>query len=134
MRSDSFSLYKFLFDFFSEKDQLQKVRSGTVLFQEKDSVEYIYLLVKGSISIGRVHMRGKELILKILHNREILIEYPIFQSDPYYHFFAKTHSDCELLPIKRELFEMFVMNHPEAMNSLAIWLSTSYLKAQMKCQ
>jgi CRP-like cAMP-binding protein len=39
-----------------------------------------------------------------------------------------------MILIKKEQFEDFVLNDPEAMNALVSWLSTSYLKAQMKCQ
>ena len=134
MENDSVSLYRLLMQFFGEKEQIHKVRADTVLFQEKDPVDHIYLLLKGSISIGRVHLRGKEFILKILHSRETLVEYQLFSSNPYYHFYAKTLSDCELLPIKREQFEEFIKNDPQAMTTFVSWLSTSYLKAQMKCQ
>lgn len=134
MQNDSISLFRLLMQFFGETEQLQKVKAGTVLFQEKEPVDYIYLVVKGSISIGRVHMKGKEFILKILHNREVLIEYQLFTMNPYYHFLAKTLSDCELLPIKKAKFEEFVKNDPEAMNALVSLISTSYLKSQMKCQ
>jgi CRP/FNR family transcriptional regulator len=134
MQNDSVSLFRLLVQFFEEKEQIQKVKSDTVLFQEKDPVENIYLLLKGSISIGRVHLRGKEFILKILHSREILVEYQLLSPNPFYHFYAKTLSDCELLPIKREQFEEFIKNDPGAMSAFVSWLSTSYLKAQMKCQ
>lgn len=39
-----------------------------------------------------------------------------------------------MLLIKREDFEEFVQTDPEAMTALATWISTGYLKAQMKCQ
>lgn len=134
MQNSSISLYRLLLQFFGDNEQIQKVKAGTVLFQEKDSVEFIFLLLKGSISVGRVHMKGKEFILKILHKKELLIEYQLFKEKPYYHFYAKTLSDCELLLIKREQFEKFVKTDPEALTSLVTSLSTSYLKAQMKCQ
>ena len=72
MQNDSFSIYSLLIQFFRKKEPIQKVKAGTVLFQEKDPVEYVYLLLKGSISLGRVHLRGKEFILKILNSRETL--------------------------------------------------------------
>ena len=46
----------------------------------------------------------------------------------------KHWSDCEILAIKKDQFEEFIMNDPDAMNAFVAWLSTSYLKAQMKCQ
>jgi CRP/FNR family transcriptional regulator len=134
MQKSSFSIYSLLIQFFQKKEPIQTIKSGSVLFQEKDSVEYVYLLIKGSIALGRVHLRGKEFILKILNERELIVEYQLFKANPYYQFYAKTLTDCEIILIKKEQFEEFVLNDPEAMNVLVAWLSTSYLKAQMKCQ
>lgn len=136
MNQDDISLYSRLFQYFSDHDQLQvqKVKAGTLLFQEKEPVQHIFLLKAGSIAIGRVHMKGKEFILKILNGREMLVEYQLFQVNPYYHFSAKTLSECELVLIRKEHFEVFVRTDPDALFALTAWLSTSYLKAQMKCQ
>ena len=134
MQNTSISLYSFMVQFFEKREPIQRIKSGTVLFHEKDSVEYVYLLLKGSIALGRVHLRGKEFILKILNNQELIVEYQLFKGNPHYQFFAKSLTDCELLLIKKDQFEDFVLTDPEAMNALVTWLSTGYLKAQMKCQ
>ncbi|MDV2687721.1 cyclic nucleotide-binding domain-containing protein, partial [Alkalihalophilus lindianensis] len=76
------------------------------------------------IALGRVHVRGKEFILKILNNQELIVEYQLFKANPRYQFYAKTLTDCELLIIKREQFEDFVLTDAEAMNALVSWLST----------
>lgn len=127
-------LYNLLHTFFKAQDHLQKVKAGTVLFQEKEKVENIYLILKGSVALGRVHMNGKEFIMKIINNKDIIVEYQLFKNNAYYHFSAKTLEDCEFICIKKSDFEEFVSHDPEAMNALSAWLSLSYLKAQMKCQ
>lgn len=134
MQSESISLFNFLFDYFVKKEQIQKIKAGSVLFLEKEPVQHIFLLLKGSVAIERVHMKGKEFILKIIADREVLVEYQLFKNEPIYHFSAKTLTDCEFLYIKKDTFEDFVLNDSTAMNSLVSWLSTRYLKAQMKCQ
>ncbi|MEH6955382.1 Crp/Fnr family transcriptional regulator [Neobacillus drentensis] len=134
MQTSSFSIYNLLVYFFEKKEPIQKIKAGSVLFQEKDSVEYVYLLLKGSISLGRVHLRGKDFILKILNDQELIVEYQLFKPNPHYQFYAKAMTDCEMILIKRDQFEQFVKNDPEAMSALVAWLSTGYLKAQMKCQ
>ncbi len=134
MQTKSYSLYQLLEQFFASHEPVQMVRAGTVLFQEKESVESIYILLNGNISIGRVHMRGKELILKIVASKDVIIEYQVFTPNPRYHFSAKTMTDCQLLKIKKDKFEEFIQNDPDAMTAFATFLSTSYLKAQMKCQ
>jgi CRP-like cAMP-binding protein len=128
------SIYNLLVYFFEKKEPILKFKAGSVLFQEKDSVEYVYLLLKGSISLGRIHLRGKDFILKILNDHELILEYQLFKANPHYQFYAKTMTDCEMIVIKKEQFEDFILSDPEAMNALVAWLSTGYLKAQMKCQ
>jgi CRP-like cAMP-binding protein len=134
MQKSSYPIYTLLVQFFQKKEPIQKIKSGSVLFHEKDSAQYVYLLIKGSIALGRVHVRGKDFILKILNDREVIVEYQLFKVNPHYQFYAKTLTDCELLVIKKDLFEEFILTDPEAMKSTTAWLSTSYLKAQMKCQ
>lgn len=134
MKKSSLSIYNLLAYFSEKKEPIQKIKAGSVLFQEKDSVKYVYLLLKGSISLGRVHLRGKDFILKILNDQELIVEYQLFKANPHYQFYAKTMTDCEMILIKKEQFEEFIKNDPEAMSALVAWLSTGYLKAQMKCQ
>ncbi|MFJ7729724.1 Crp/Fnr family transcriptional regulator [Neobacillus sp. NPDC097160] len=134
MQKSTMSIYSLMVQFFQKSEPIQKFKSGSVLFQEKDSVEYVYLLLKGSIALGRVHLRGKDFILKILNDRELIVEYQLFKANPHHQFYAKALTDCELLFIKKEQFEEYILTDPEAMNALVAWLSTGYLKAQMKCQ
>ena len=134
MQTNSFSIYNLLVYFFEKKEPIQKIKAGSVLFQEKDPAQYVFLLLKGSISLGRVHLRGKDFILKILNDQELIVEYQLFKPNPQYQFYAKTMTDCEMILIKKEQFEEFIKNDPEAMSALVAWLSTGYLKAQMKCQ
>lgn len=128
------SLYSLLIQEFIDKETIQKYKAGTILFNERDAVDYVYILLRGSVALGRVHMKGKEFILKILSGEEVIIEYQLFKQQPKYHFYAKTFTDCELLMIKRTEFEHFAKDHPVAINALTSYLSTRYLKAQMKCQ
>lgn len=128
------SLYSLILQNFIDKESIQKVPADTILFQEDDAVEYIYLVLSGTISIGRVHMKGKEFIMKLLNGEEMIIEYEMFKHNPHYHFTAKALTNCDIIMIKKDTFEEFVLNNKTAMNSLLNWLSTRYLKAQMKCQ
>ncbi|QIZ09914.1 Crp/Fnr family transcriptional regulator [Priestia megaterium] len=134
MQKSSYSIYNLLVYFYEKKEPIQKIKAGAVLFQEKDPAQYVFLLLKGSISLGRVHLRGKDFILKILNGQELIVEYQLFKPSPHYQFYAKTMTDCEMIFIKKEQFEEFIKNDPEAMSALVAWLSTGYLKAQMKCQ
>ncbi len=133
-RDLNISLYSLLIQYFIDKEPIQELPVGSFLFQEKEEVENIYLLLNGSLSIGRVHVKGKEFILKILSSEELIMEYELFEQYPTYHFFAKTFSKCEVLTIKRSHFEEFVLNEPRILAALSNYLSTRYIKSQMKCQ
>ncbi|GIN60454.1 anaerobic regulatory protein [Robertmurraya siralis] len=134
MKESTVSLYSLLIQEFIDKETIQKYKAGTILFNERDSVDYIFILLRGSVALGRVHMKGKEFILKILSGEELIIEYQLFKPQAKYHFYAKTFTDCEMLMIKRADFEEFVHSNQNLLNALSSWLSTRYLKAQMKCQ
>lgn len=128
------SLYSLLIQHFIDKEPIQKFPVGSFLFQEKEEVDNIYLLLNGSVSIGRVHVKGKEFILKILSGEEVIIEYELFKQNPFYHFYAKTISNCEMLVIKKAQFEEYALNEPSILAALSNYLSTRYIKSQIKCQ
>jgi CRP-like cAMP-binding protein len=128
------SLYSLLIQYFIDKEPIQKIPAGSFLFQEKEEVENIFLLLSGSVSVGRVHVKGKEFTLKMLSGEELVIEYQLFTNQPSYHFFAKTYTDCEMLVIKKKQFEEYALSEPLVLGALTNWMSTRYLKSQMKCQ
>ena len=128
------SLYDILLLNFKSIEPVQKVSKGTILFQEHENVSFIYLIVSGSIGLGRNHMNGKEFTLKIIMENDILMEYQLFKKNAKYHFSAKTFEDCELIAIPKDLFEDFMQSNINYLSILTNWLSTRYLKAQMKCQ
>jgi len=128
------SLFSLILQHFIETEAIQKVPANSILFQEDELVEHIYLIINGAVSVGRVHMKGKEFILKLLNGDEMIIEYELFKHNPRYHFTAKTLADTEVMMIKREAFEKYILADQTAMNALLHWLSSRYLKAQMKCQ
>lgn len=134
MLDTELSLYKQIKNHFIESETIQTISSGTTIFQEKDFVDHIYVVLEGSVSLGRIHMKGKEFTIKILHGEELIVEYQLFKRNPYYHFFARAISDCKLLAVNRHRFEEFIQQDPKTLVSFTKWLSTRYLKAQMKCQ
>ncbi len=134
MREFNISIYSLLIQHFIDKETIQKINAGTILFQEKDMVDHVYILLSGSIALGRLHMTGKEFTLKILTGEEILVEYQLFKPAPRYFFYAKAMTNCEVFMISREKFEEFLLEDSYRLSAMTSWLSTRYLKAQMKCQ
>lgn len=134
MKNFNISLYSLLIQHFIENETVQLIKSDSILFQEKDKVKNVYLLLSGKIAIGRMNIHGKEFNLKLLNGEELIIEYQLFRHSPKYHFFAKTITDCEMIIVKREKFEEYILQDRDRLSNLTSWLSTRYLKAQMTCQ
>lgn len=86
------------------------------------------------MSVGRIHENGKEFIMKILTQEDLILEYQIFKRAPKYYHFAKPITDCELLVIDRAEFEDCALRDKALLASLTSYLSTGYLKANIKCQ
>lgn len=128
------SLYDLLLLNFKDIEPIQKVPKGSILFQEHEKVTSIYLIISGSVALGRNHVNGKEFTLKIIMDKDILMEYQLFKNNPTYHFSARAFEDCELLIIPKDLFEAFIQSNINYLSVLTNWMSTRYLKAQMKCQ
>lgn len=62
--------------------------------------------------------------MKILDSEEMIVDYELFKHSPRYYFSAKALTDCEIIMIKKEIFEDFILNDPAAMRSAVNWLST----------
>ncbi|MCM3030142.1 MULTISPECIES: Crp/Fnr family transcriptional regulator [unclassified Niallia] len=134
MKEGTLSLYSLLLQHYFSINNVQFIKKGSLLFQEGDPVSNIYLLLEGTLSVGRIHENGKEFIMKILHEEDLLLEYLLFKQSPKYYHFARTITDCELLIIDRADFEDFALHDHKMLASLTAWLSTGYLKANIKCQ
>jgi len=128
------SLYSLLIQHFFDINRINEVKSGTLLFQEREPVQKVYILLRGKLSIGRIHENGKEFITKILNEEDLLLEYQLFKHSPKYYTFAKTITDCQLLTIDRKDFENLALSDTTLLISLSSHLSTAYIKANMKCQ
>ncbi len=128
------SLYSHALQYFIDKEPVTRIKAGTILFQEGDQVQYVYLLISGTLSVGRVHVKGKEFIMKLLNDEEMVIEYELFKHAPKYYFSAKALIDSEIMMIKRDVFEEYIQSDPAVNDALISWLSTRYLKAQIRCQ
>ncbi|MBT2687116.1 Crp/Fnr family transcriptional regulator [Bacillus sp. ISL-47] len=127
-------LYSFLLHRFIDKGKIFKVKPGDTLFEEFEQVKNIYLLLEGSMALGRTQKKGKEFTLKILDDEEVLIEYQLFKESPRYHFHAKAITECKFLQINKDDFEEFILGNLQAMSLLTKWLSTRYIKSQLRCQ
>lgn len=132
MLDTELTLYKKIKDQFISTDTIQTYTAGTTIFHEKDVVDYVYIVLEGSVCLGSLHVKGKEFTIKILQAEELILEYQLFKDKPLYHFYGRAITDCKLLAINRAQFEEFILKDKKILSSVTAWLSTRYLKAQMK--
>lgn len=89
----------------------KKVPAGTVLFQEGDRGEEMYIIQAGKVKIGR-RVRGVEKTLAMLEKGEFFGEMSILNDKPR-SATAETVEDSDLLVIDRKTFDTLIRGNPE---------------------
>ena len=89
----------------------KKVPAGTVLFQEGDRGEEMYIIQAGKVKIGR-RVRGVEKTLAMLEKGEFFGEMAILNDKPR-SATAETVEDSDLLVIDRKTFDTLIRGNPE---------------------
>jgi len=113
-------------DFFERLMEITTVKQippGTVLFNEDDEADRLYIIFKGSISIYKNFPDGtpKEIAKRI--ENEMLGEMAIFNKKPR-SASAKTENHCVLLEILQDDFNLLLGHRPEFWRTIALSLSS----------
>ncbi|GGA74561.1 Crp/Fnr family transcriptional regulator [Ornithinibacillus halotolerans] len=85
---------------------------GTHLFMHGDPLTSVYFIQKGKIKIYRTDIHGKEQIINVLGPGEMFPHQGFFRKDNY-PAHAEVMEDSNLIYIPINLFENFLINHPE---------------------
>jgi CRP/FNR family transcriptional regulator len=102
--------------------------ANTVLFAEKDISSGVFVLRRGRIKLSISSRDGKKLVLRIANAGDLLNVTGAI-SGSHYEMTAETLHNCEIAFIPREDFLRFLLEHPDAYQSLARELSLNYHKA-----
>jgi CRP-like cAMP-binding protein len=89
----------------------KKVPAGTVLFQEGDRGEEMYIIQSGKVKISK-RIRGVEKTLATLEKGEFLGEMAILNDKPR-SAAAETVEESDLLVIDRKTFDTLIRGNPE---------------------
>ncbi len=89
----------------------KKVPAGTVLFQEGDRGEEMYIIQAGKVKISK-KVRGVEKTLAMLEKGEFFGEMSILNDKPR-SATAETVEDSDLLVIDRKTFDTLIRGNPE---------------------
>jgi CRP/FNR family cyclic AMP-dependent transcriptional regulator len=89
----------------------KKIPAGTVLFQEGDKGEEMYIIQSGRIKISK-RIRGVEKTLATLEKGEFFGEMAILNDKPR-SASAETIEECEMLVIDRKTFDALIRGNVE---------------------
>jgi CRP-like cAMP-binding protein len=89
----------------------KKIPAGTMLFQEGDQGEEMFIIQSGKVKISK-RIRGVEKTLATLDKGEFLGEMAILNDKPR-SASAETIEDCEMLVIDRKTFEALIRGNAE---------------------
>ncbi len=89
----------------------RKIPAGTVLFQEGDKGEEMFIIQSGKVKISK-RLRGVEKTLAVLEKGEFFGEMAILNDKPR-SASAETVEDCDMLVIDRKTFEALIRGNVE---------------------
>lgn len=91
---------------------IKRVKKGTVLFQQGDPGEAVYVVKEGSVKISMVDEDGKEYIIHIMKKGEVFAEATLFNSGPY-PANAEAVEDTALIVLNNARLEDFIKANSE---------------------
>lgn len=101
---------------------------NAALFLEQDTPRGIFVLCEGRIKLSISSSDGKKLILRVAEPGDLLDMTAAVSGVPY-EMTAETLHHCKITFIRREDFLRFLLEHPDAYQSLVRELSVNYQRA-----
>ncbi|MGA8145522.1 MAG: Crp/Fnr family transcriptional regulator [Candidatus Acidiferrales bacterium] len=101
---------------------------GAILFLEKQDARGIFVLCEGEVKLTISSSEGKTLILRIAKPGEVLGLMATLSGQPY-EVTAETLRPSQIAFVRRDDFQRFVAQHPEASQGIVKQLSSNYYGA-----
>ena len=96
---------------------IKKFLKGTVLFEEGDEGQELFIIIKGLLKISILNEDGREFTLIINRPYDCLGEIALLDGSPR-SAGATALEDLEMLSIHRDDFERYLNDHPKFRNSI----------------
>ncbi|WP_026487128.1 Crp/Fnr family transcriptional regulator [Caldanaerobius polysaccharolyticus] len=91
---------------------IKNVKEGTIIFQQGDPGEAVYVVKEGSVKISMVDEDGKEYIIHIMKEGEVFAEATLFNSGPY-PANAEAVDDAALIVLNNAKLEDLIKSNSE---------------------
>ncbi|GAA0349206.1 Crp/Fnr family transcriptional regulator [Oceanobacillus sp. FSL W7-1293] len=102
------------------------------LFHEGTESEQIFIIKSGLVQVSKLTADGKEMILRICKQQDIIGELTIFSDDSRYMLSAKIIDSGEVLVIQKDQLEKALMSNPHLTFEYLKWTSSHMRKYQSK--
>lgn len=110
----------------------KKIYKDDFLFREGEEAHEIYLLQSGIVQISKLTSGGKELLLRICKQNDIVGELTLFADDPKFLLSCKVFTAGEVIVIKKDLLEKELMSNSALTFEFMRWVSDHMRKFQSK--
>jgi CRP/FNR family transcriptional regulator len=107
------------------------VEKDQYLFLDSDTADQLYYVKKGQIRITKLAEDGKELILYIFQEGDLIGELGI-SSDSRYNYSAKATRRCEIGVIQQQDLETIIWQHGEVAVEFMKWMSNMHAITRSK--
>ena len=101
---------------------------GALLFVEKQEARGVFVLCEGEVKLSISSSEGKTLIMRIARAGELLGLVATLAGTAY-EVTAETIHPCQVAFVRREDFQRYLANHPEASKSVLSQMSSQYTDA-----
>ncbi len=110
---------------FNSLKSISAYPEGAVLFMECQDPRGVFIVCEGEVKLTISSSEGKTLILRIAQAGEILGLMSVLSGKPY-EVTAETLHPCQIAFVRREDFQQFMAEHPEALQGVVKQLSSNY--------
>lgn len=108
------------------------ITKDSFLFHEGLEANEIYIIKTGLVQVSKLTADGKELILRICNQDDIVGELSLFSDDPKYLLSGKVLSSGEVQVINKNELEKALVSHSKLTFEYMRWSSTQMRKFQSK--
>ncbi|WP_138418576.1 Crp/Fnr family transcriptional regulator [Aquibacillus sediminis] len=111
---------------------IKKMHKDTYLFHEGMDAHEIYVIQSGLVQVEKLTSEGKELLLRLCKQNDIVGELTLFTDDPKYLLSAKVLEAGEVLVVNKDTLEKELMANGTLTFEFMKWVSNHMRKFQSK--
>ncbi len=117
------------FDYFSKYLKLVRFSKNDMIYQDKESIDYIYFFLSGKLKVCSNLSNGKSLLLCFFEEFEILGDLELYQiASPSNSIKVVKESHCIAIPIKDEKIRSALLKDVKFLNFLSFSLANKLVK------